>query len=71
MNAIDIKKELHEYIEEADERLLNLIYGMIIVDKQSSYTIPDWHTKLLEERSEEYERNPKNVISWEELKLKI
>ena len=71
MNAIEIKKELHDYIEVADERLLSLLYGMIIVDKQSSYNIPDWHQTIIEERSEAYNRNPESAISWEELKSKI
>ena len=70
MNATEIKKELHEYLEEADDRLLNLIYGMVMVDKQS-YKIPDWHNKIIEERSEDYEKNPQDVVSWEELKLRI
>lgn len=70
MSATDIKKELHEYIEEADGRLLNLIYGMIFADRQSN-EIPDWHKEIIEERLEEHERNPGKVISWEELKSKI
>lgn len=70
MNATEIKKELHEYIEDADDRLLLLIYGMILADKQG-YEIPDWHKKIVEERLEDYERDPNNVISWEELKSKI
>jgi putative addiction module component (TIGR02574 family) len=70
MNAIDIKKELHEYIEDADDRLLKLIYGMVLADKQS-YDIPDWHKDVLNERLEQYEQNPESAISWEELKAKI
>ncbi len=70
MNTLEIKKELHEYIDEADDRLLALIYGMIAADKLNLY-IPDWHQKIVEERLEEYERNPKNTISWEDLKSKI
>ena len=70
MNAIDIKKELHDYIEDADDRLLMLIYGMILTDKQG-YATPEWHKKIIEERLEEYERNPQNVISWEEFKSEI
>ena len=70
MNAIEIKKELHDYIDDADDRLLRLIYGMILADKQG-HEIPDWHKELVNERLEEYERNPDQVISWEELKLQI
>ena len=70
MSAADIKKELHEYIDEADGRILNLIYGMILADRQS-YEIPDWHKEIIQERLEEYEKNPQEVISWEDLKAKI
>ncbi len=70
MNAAGIKKELHEYIDDADDRLLTLIYGLVLADKQG-YSIPDWHQKVVEERLADYERNPENVISWEDLKSKI
>ena len=70
MNTLDIKKELHEYIEDADDRLLKLIYGMVLADRQS-YDIPDWHKDVLNERLQHYEQNPESVISWEELKSKI
>lgn len=39
MSTTQIKKELHEYIENADDRLLNLIYGMFQVDSRD-YTLP-------------------------------
>ena len=70
MSAADIKKELDEYIDEAGGRILNLIYGMILADRQS-YEIPDWHKEIIQERLEEYEKNPQEVISWEDLKAKI
>lgn len=70
MTTTDIKKELHEYIEDADDRLLKLIYGMVLAD-QESYEVPEWHKEIIQERMEDYERNPNNVISWEELKSKI
>ena len=70
MTAPDLRKELHEYIEDADDRLLNLMYGIVIADKQS-YEIPDWHKSVIQERLEEYEQNPDNIISWEVLKSKI
>lgn len=40
MSTTQLKKELHEYIDNADERLLNLIHGMFRADKQD-YTLPE------------------------------
>lgn len=70
MEMVEIKKQLHEYIEVADDRLLNLIYGMIVADKKD-YEILDWHIKIIEERLEEYEKNPQDTISLEEFKSRI
>lgn len=70
MDLTTIKKELHEYIEDADDRLVTLIYGLVLADKQGS-DIPDWHKKIVEERLEKYEKNPQNTISWENLKASV
>lgn len=70
METVEIKKQLHEYIEVADDRLLNLLYGMIVADKKDC-EIPEWHTKIIEERLEEYEKNPQDSISLEEFKSRI
>lgn len=70
MSTIDIKKELHEYIEDADDRLLKLIYGMIIADKQGN-DIPEWHNTIIEKHLEKHKQNPNDAISWEELKMSI
>ncbi len=70
MGVTDLKKELHEAIDDADDRLLTLIYGMIVADRQRD-EIPEWHKDIIQERLEAYEKNPSNVITWEELKAKI
>jgi len=70
METIEIKKEVHEYIEHADDRLLFLIYGLILADKQAT-GIPDWHQRIVEERLEDYKKKPEQAISWDELRSKI
>lgn len=70
MNTIELKRELHEYIEEADDRLLNLVYGLFLVDKQTRL-IPEWHKEILNDRLKELEQNPDNVISWEKVNSAI
>ena len=70
MNTTAIKKELHDYIDTADDRFLALIYGMILADK-TELEIPDWHKEIVGERLDDYKRNPQNVISWEEVKAQI
>lgn len=70
MDVAQIKEELHSYIDDADDRLIKLIYGLVLADKVSD-DIPDWHKKIVEERLEAYERNPDDVVTWEELKSRV
>ena len=35
------------------------------------FPVREDHIKILQERLEEYERNPQNTISWEEVKKRI
>ena len=70
MDLSTIKKELHEYIEDADDRLVTLIHGLVLADKQG-FDLPDWHKKIVEERLKEYEKNPGDTVPWEELKASV
>ena len=38
MGAAQIREELHQFINQADERVLNLIYGMMKADSESLLT---------------------------------
>jgi len=70
MSTTQIRKELHEYIEGADDRLIKLIYGLVLADKVNE-EVPVWHQKIVSERLEKYEQNPDKVVSWEALKSRI
>jgi hypothetical protein len=36
MNAVEIRKEIFEYVQHADDRMLKLIHGLIKADQESS-----------------------------------
>lgn len=38
MGATQIREELHQFIEHADERVLNLLYGMMKADQEGGLT---------------------------------
>ena len=70
MGAAQIKEELHQFINRADERILNLIYGMMKADEED-YTITDSHEHILDERLEAHKNTPKDGSSWSEVKSRI
>lgn len=36
--------------------------------EQEIAKIPDWHKSIIDERVKDYEQNPKDVLSWDEVK---
>ena len=71
MNTTDIRKELHEYIEAADENLLKAIYEILReAENRDEFEISDEHKRILDERLKAYYANPNDVLTWEEVKAK-
>jgi uncharacterized protein Yka (UPF0111/DUF47 family) len=71
MNAIDIRKELHDYIETADVSILNAIYEILRASKgQDDYEISGELKRMLDERLKAYYSNPTDVLTLEEMKAK-
>ena len=71
MNTIDIKKELHEYIETANENVLNTIYEILRASEDhNDFEISDEHKRVLDERLKAYYINPIDVITLEEMRAK-
>ncbi len=71
MNATDIRKELHEYIDIADENLLKAIHEILReADGTDDFEISDEHKRILDERLKAYYANPNDVLTWEEVKAK-
>ena len=72
MGAAQIREILHEYIDIADERFINLMYAMIQADmKEENYELSDKHKKILDERITAHKTNPSSGSSWEEVKAPI
>ena len=72
MGTSQIRELLHEYINKADERLINLMYAMVQADmKEDDYELSTTHKKILDERIAAHEANPLSGSSWEEVKARI
>lgn len=68
MDLTIAKREIKEEVDRIeDEKVLWAIARLLKLDEHQS---PDWHKQIVEERFVEYEKNPQNVISWEDIKKK-
>ena len=65
MDALSLRKKIHELIDETDEELLQSVYQLL---QGSEYT--DEFKHFLDSEFTEYQKN-KNVISKDEINLLI
>ena len=63
METAHLRAEIHEYVDQADDRFLNLVYGMIKADN-TSYELSEHEIKVIEERLYEYNKNPSRGRNW-------
>jgi hypothetical protein len=71
MNTVTIRKELQEYLKNADERFIHLVYGMMQADKSSDYSLNELERKELDKRISRHKKGESKSYNWEELKAQI
>lgn len=73
MRTTEMREELHQFINHADERILRLIYGMMKADRddEHDYPLTEAHKQILDERLTAHEAAPHEGSSWEEVKGRI
>jgi putative addiction module component (TIGR02574 family) len=69
MGAAQIREELHQFIEQADERVLTLIYGMMKADKEGLLTVEQQAD--LDKRIERHKNGESKSYSWAEVRAQI
>lgn len=70
MATTDIRKDLHEFIDAADEKLLKAIHEILLIVEDREFEISDEHKAILDKRLKAYYENPTDVLTWEEVKAK-
>lgn len=66
-------EQIQDYLQtQADDRFINLIYGMIKAERENdTYELPDSHKQILDQRLANHEKNPSSGRSWEEVKASL
>ena len=69
MGAAQIREELHQFINHADERILNLIYGMMKADSKALLTAEQQED--LDKRIARHKKGESKSYSWSEARAQI
>ncbi len=72
MGTPQIREELHKFIDDADERMLRLIYGMMKADaEEDHYLLTEAHKEILDQRLEAHEADPEEGSGWADVKKRV
>ena len=69
--TIDLKKKIHDFIDQADERILKIFYAIISTEKSNELELTLEHKAILDERLEEHRKNPIAGKSWSVVKKSL
>ncbi len=69
--TINLKKRIHEFIVEADERILRIFNGIIEAEKKEELELSDEHKEILHQRLQKHKENPDSGKSWSEVKKSL
>jgi len=64
MSVEELKQKIHAAVENTNDE--NQLIRILEVIEGDDADIPEWHKQILEERLEEYRKNPNAAISLEQ-----
>jgi hypothetical protein len=70
MGAAQIREELHQFINRADERILNLMYGMMKADSEKNMLTVEQQEDL-DKRIASHKKGESKSYSWPEARKQI
>ncbi|UII31982.1 addiction module protein [Fulvivirga ulvae] len=71
MNTVILRKELQDYISQADERFIQLVYGMMQADKSSGLLLSEAEREELDKRIARHKKGESKSYSWDEVKKRL
>jgi len=72
MDTIELKKNIHRFVDEADERILRIINAIIEAETQEGQpAVPQWFYEELDKRRERHQKGKSKSSTWEEVKERI
>lgn len=73
MATLELKKNVLNYIESADDRLLKLIKALIETyqEEENNYEISEEHQKILDRRLEDHKASPHAGKDWKVFKPEL
>lgn len=69
-STLEIKNRIHDYINQADERILRIFDAIISTDQKSTSKIPNSFYDELDSRKQKHLTGESKSYSWDEVKTR-
>jgi|GEM_PF-443197 len=78
-STVDIRKKIHDYIDDADERILRIFNAIIDAEEHDDWEeepsqypqVPNYVYDQIEEERQKYLKGELKTSSWEEVKARL
>ena len=72
METDELRKQIHGYIDKADDRFVNLVHAMMLADlEKPGFELSDEHKRILDERLKQHEADHNSGSFMEEAFARI
>jgi hypothetical protein len=72
MNTNELRENIHQFIDVADERTLRLINAIVEAESNiDAPNIPQWFYEELDKRHDRHLKGESKSLSWQEVKERI
>jgi hypothetical protein len=72
METEEIRKQIHGYIDKADDRFVNLVHAMMVADlEETGFELSDENERILDERLKLHIQDPDSGSTMEEAFTRI
>lgn len=69
--TLDIRNRIHNFVDQADERILNIFNAIIEADEAEVSELSDEQKRILDERLEKHKQSPNSGKHWNELRQEL
>lgn len=68
---VDIRKRIHEFIDQADDRILRIFDAIITTEEDMQPSVPESFYKELDNDREQHIKGESPSYGWEEVKTRL
>lgn len=68
MSIIELRENIHRFVDKADHRVLEAIYAIIEEEENTIPSAPEWFYEELNQRRTRHRNGQSKSYSWEQIK---